>query len=591
MRLAAQSLSPLALQAGQSVAGSEKMPAAASSSEFAHLLGAKVQEIGGVPQTSQRSEHEIEGTGGIDGTGETNGEAGGGQDESQQVTPHLQADLHADPALEVPQPVLNAQARLNGRASLGQIQQTSLVQPSEPAVAGEQPGKARLDAPIHAPIHVPIHPPANKEPGVSFNRSTKRSEAGQHLESGTGKSDNQNPSPVHVPGNHDGSIAAHTGIHPTIPEPVKRESSVFPGASAAPGAEVRSSNVSVSARIDASSQPVAGKATNTEGSAPVNASTGVASDAGSSSDGVNGTDKASDEKGAAPGSAAADQKTRPADPANPALPIAPAMAANTDSRSPEGRSEEKGGAVSQSSSAQHPGTADAHGGVSAPAPAGGVSHSVSPQIAALPAHGENRELVSGPAASALQGPGAGGLSSSAGSSSGGASSVGIPHAGEIADQSGIAAKDGNPFERLDQALSPEATVLQGSSQRLTVGLSHPSLGWVEIKTQSTGDQIAATLVSASSQTHQHLAAQVPSLTQFLSDREVKLSSVTVHQGIAGGGGGGENGGARHSREQNSPSGGNSSQPELQMDDARSSQASDAASSQSGRRLSYIDIHA
>ncbi len=148
----------------------------------------------------------------------------------------------------------------------------------------------------------------------------------------------------------------------------------------------------------------------------------------------------------------------------------------------------------------------------------------------------------------------------------------------------------NPFDKLDQYRSGDPIVLHSSAQRIAVGVPHPSLGWVEINTQSTGDRIAATLVSASEQTHQHLAAQLPSLTQYLADREVKVSSVEVHQDAMGAKDGGVSSGG-NPQDRNPRSGGNRSSSDLPLVPAKISSSIGPGQTQDGQQLSYIDIHA
>jgi hypothetical protein len=173
---------------------------------------------------------------------------------------------------------------------------------------------------------------------------------------------------------------------------------------------------------------------------------------------------------------------------------------------------------------------------------------------------------------------------STGSPSPSAGMQGGENAAKPASSPNVAA---NPFTKLDQDPNADAIVLHSTAQRITVGVPHPSLGWVEINTQSAGDRVAATLVSASTQTHQHLAEQLPSLTQYLADREVKVSSVAVHQETAGSDGGGSSN-AHNSQERD---GASSSRPKLQVASAQPLQGDGRNEIQDGRRLSYIDIHA
>jgi len=112
-------------------------------------------------------------------------------------------------------------------------------------------------------------------------------------------------------------------------------------------------------------------------------------------------------------------------------------------------------------------------------------------------------------------------------------------------QPDVAVAIGNPYRRLDQVSNVGSPIISVGANRMTVSLHDPSLGWVEIKTQSTAGQVEAALVTTSAQTHHALTAQLPDLVQFLSDREVKVSSVAIGQqnlgefGRNGGGSGSE----------------------------------------------------
>ena len=93
----------------------------------------------------------------------------------------------------------------------------------------------------------------------------------------------------------------------------------------------------------------------------------------------------------------------------------------------------------------------------------------------------------------------------------------------------------NPYQKLDQISGNSASIMT-SSNRIAIGVHDPGLGWVEIRTQSTAGQVAAALMTTSSQTHQALSAQLPSLAQFLSDHEVRVNSLAVEQHAPAGSG-------------------------------------------------------
>lgn len=96
--------------------------------------------------------------------------------------------------------------------------------------------------------------------------------------------------------------------------------------------------------------------------------------------------------------------------------------------------------------------------------------------------------------------------------------------------------EANAFQRLDAGESP-ATLLHGGPHQVIVGVHDPSLGWVEVQTQSSAGHVSATLTTASLEAHANLAAQAPAITQYLADRNVSVHSVNVHaQGNAQNGG-------------------------------------------------------
>jgi len=92
----------------------------------------------------------------------------------------------------------------------------------------------------------------------------------------------------------------------------------------------------------------------------------------------------------------------------------------------------------------------------------------------------------------------------------------------------------NPYQKLDQISGTPTPAINVGANRVAVGVHDPALGWVEIKSQSTAGQVAASFVTASGQTHEALTAQLPSLAQFLADHEVRVGSLTVEQQSTGG---------------------------------------------------------
>lgn len=179
--------------------------------------------------------------------------------------------------------------------------------------------------------------------------------------------------------------------------------------------------------------------------------------------------------------------------------------------------------------------------------------------------------------------------------------------GAISVASGPTVGGASPYDRIDQGAAP--VVLHSSSQQVAVGVHDPSLGWVEIKTQSAAGHVDATLVASSGQTHDALAAQLPAISQFLEQRDVRVGTLIVnHQSGTnhfGNGSGGGGAGARHAGPGFGGNGGNggssgnngsqhhaprSNAPALTRPSAPTMRTGGDGSS-SARPLSYISVRA
>lgn len=111
-------------------------------------------------------------------------------------------------------------------------------------------------------------------------------------------------------------------------------------------------------------------------------------------------------------------------------------------------------------------------------------------------------------------------------------STGVPGPISVAS-SGPVASAVSPYDRIDQGTAP--VLLHSGLQQVAVGVHDPSLGWVEINTQNTAGHVNATLIAASGQTHDSLAAQLPAISQFLEQRDVRVGTLSVQQHSAGSG--------------------------------------------------------
>ena len=98
---------------------------------------------------------------------------------------------------------------------------------------------------------------------------------------------------------------------------------------------------------------------------------------------------------------------------------------------------------------------------------------------------------------------------------------------DLGSQEGSTTHNIDTFQRLDAGALP-ATLLHSSPHQIAVGVRDPSLGWLEVQTQSSSGHISATLTAASAEAHASLAAQAPAITQYLADRSVSIHSLNVH---------------------------------------------------------------
>ncbi|MBB6147224.1 hypothetical protein HNQ77_005218 [Silvibacterium bohemicum] len=144
----------------------------------------------------------------------------------------------------------------------------------------------------------------------------------------------------------------------------------------------------------------------------------------------------------------------------------------------------------------------------------------------------------------------------------------------------------DPYQRLDQAAP--AVTLHSTANRFAVGVHDPALGYLEIDAHSAAGQISAALVTNSALSHASLAAQLPSLHEYLGDQQVRLSHLGVEQQMPQGDRsapqreGGQSPGGRAS--ESSPAA-----PPLSAGLARMSQSDWAEEGESGPLPSYINV--
>jgi flagellar hook-length control protein FliK len=77
---------------------------------------------------------------------------------------------------------------------------------------------------------------------------------------------------------------------------------------------------------------------------------------------------------------------------------------------------------------------------------------------------------------------------------------------------------------MDSAAAPQ--VIENSSRRLAVGVRNADLGWVEIRTSNAAGQVSATLATGSVESHNILAAQLPSMRGYLAGQQVRVDNLS-----------------------------------------------------------------
>ncbi len=133
------------------------------------------------------------------------------------------------------------------------------------------------------------------------------------------------------------------------------------------------------------------------------------------------------------------------------------------------------------------------------------------------------------------------------------------------------------FERMDAAEAPQ--VLESAPHRLAVGVQSGGLGWVEIHTISTAGQVSATVASGSAESHSAIAAQLPTVREFLAGEHVRIDHLGSERFSSSSGGEGGS--------QGRPSGRESGQSSRSMEPQTPAPAS--LQEPEWERLSYISV--
>ena len=91
------------------------------------------------------------------------------------------------------------------------------------------------------------------------------------------------------------------------------------------------------------------------------------------------------------------------------------------------------------------------------------------------------------------------------------------------------------FTALDSAAAGERGVLlHAAPHQVAVGVSDPSLGWVEVRAERVSGQIAAALTTSSTASHAALTSVLPTMATYLQDHHAGVQQVHVETSLTGG---------------------------------------------------------
>jgi hypothetical protein len=91
------------------------------------------------------------------------------------------------------------------------------------------------------------------------------------------------------------------------------------------------------------------------------------------------------------------------------------------------------------------------------------------------------------------------------------------------------------FTAIDSVATGERGVLlHAAPHQVAVGISDPSLGWVEVRAERISGQIAAALTTNSTASHAALTSVLPTMATYLQDHQAGVHQVHVETSLAGG---------------------------------------------------------
>jgi hypothetical protein len=120
---------------------------------------------------------------------------------------------------------------------------------------------------------------------------------------------------------------------------------------------------------------------------------------------------------------------------------------------------------------------------------------------------------------------------SAGSHSGASGNLSASTTGSTAAR----ATASDAFAALDSASAGERGVLlHAAPHQVSVGVSDPSLGWVEVRAERVSGEIAAALTTSSAASHAALTSVLPAMATYLQQHQAGVQQVHVETSLSGG---------------------------------------------------------
>ena len=76
-------------------------------------------------------------------------------------------------------------------------------------------------------------------------------------------------------------------------------------------------------------------------------------------------------------------------------------------------------------------------------------------------------------------------------------------------------------------------LLHAAPHQVAVGVTDPSLGWVEVRAERVSGQIAAALTTGSAASHAALTSVLPTMATYLQEHHAGVHQVHVESSLAG----------------------------------------------------------